>query len=885
MPQWLHYLSDPWPLADTDLERLLGGKGASLRLLHRLGLPVPPGFTITTAAVLEFLTEGRWPDGLSSEVDWAMERLQQDAAAWSNDSSRPLIVAVRSGARQSYPGLLRTIPYCGWTSHRASGLASAQGWDEFAQFLAALLDVPISTPQGDGRTLCGELLRQAEARLGQSIADTPPFWLWAALAAVAQSSLRIPEGTGMTPGSRSAPCTAVTVQWMVPTAVAGVLFSRDPLRSDVAEMVVEAVSGTGARLMSGDATPWTCRFPRDELHPIRCFRDEQPGAPPGLAAEQLQSLRSAALLLERQGDGRGVDVEWGLFRGRLVYFQVRPLPKPVRVRKSLLEDSERERLRSLGQRGHRCWVRLEWATSLPHPTPLSWTCWQQFFSPRGGLGTAYRLLGFAPRHFRDDVGLSQLLAGRMYVDADRYPQMLCGSYPLRYSAEQLLAAGPEVLHEPPTEFDPARLDPWFLLKLPHLVWVMLRSALTLHRLKHTVAEEFVLKTLPEYRAACARWTQLDFTRLAWSELLHMAERCRAWLCDDWAPRLLLPGWVGAYAWQRVDAELASALGTDAAASARMRLLQQLSLSPLHRQSAQRASAPLLDCADRFEGELELAAPARSTAEEVFTEGTVDASPWFPQSRAALEDLLRDVSPRVRGELARELATAERCLRLREISKECLLRGVDVLRRIVSEIGARKRCGDDVYFHSWSELLQRVERPTSLELARRREEWAYWRQRVVPSVLFADAPDPFGVDSRSSSATDRHSRLAGDAGDASGARVAGFVEEFRGHSLSAGVAEGPAWLAEVSPDERPPQGAVVVAQAIDAATVLGWSTAAAFVVESGGVLSHAAVTARALEKPMVRLPRALTVVPHGRLTTVNGNSGTVTVRSPAGGGSQ
>ena len=110
---------------------LLGGKGANLAEMTQMGLPVPPGFTITTQACREYLAQGQVPPRLSSEVRTAMAELQDLARRQFGDSDDPLLVSVRSGARFSMPGMMDTILNVGLTDSTVHGLA-ARGGERFA---------------------------------------------------------------------------------------------------------------------------------------------------------------------------------------------------------------------------------------------------------------------------------------------------------------------------------------------------------------------------------------------------------------------------------------------------------------------------------------------------------------------------------------------------------------------------------------------------------------------------------------------------------------------------------------------------------------------------------------------------------------------------------
>ncbi|MGW2780165.1 pyruvate, phosphate dikinase [Streptomyces populi] len=115
-----------------DLAGLLGGKGANLAEMARLGLPVPPGFTVTTDACRAFLATGAEPDGLMREVSDHLTTLEEAAGRRLGQPDDPLLLSVRSGARFSMPGMMETILDIGLTDESVLGLAKTSGNERFA---------------------------------------------------------------------------------------------------------------------------------------------------------------------------------------------------------------------------------------------------------------------------------------------------------------------------------------------------------------------------------------------------------------------------------------------------------------------------------------------------------------------------------------------------------------------------------------------------------------------------------------------------------------------------------------------------------------------------------------------------------------------------------
>jgi pyruvate,orthophosphate dikinase len=117
---------------NKDLKDLLGGKGANLAEMTNLGLPVPPGFTITTDACRYYLARGTIPDGLDDEVSTHLHALEQAMGRKLGDPADPLLVSVRSGAKFSMPGMMDTVLNVGLSDESVNGLAKQSGNERFA---------------------------------------------------------------------------------------------------------------------------------------------------------------------------------------------------------------------------------------------------------------------------------------------------------------------------------------------------------------------------------------------------------------------------------------------------------------------------------------------------------------------------------------------------------------------------------------------------------------------------------------------------------------------------------------------------------------------------------------------------------------------------------
>ena len=124
----------------ADMKTLLGGKGANLGEMTSIGLPVPPGFTITTEACLAYLNNNEtFPEGMWDQTVENMKELSKKMGRDFGDDSDPLLVSVRSGARVSMPGMMDTILNLGLNDESVKALASSAGdrfaWDSYRRLV------------------------------------------------------------------------------------------------------------------------------------------------------------------------------------------------------------------------------------------------------------------------------------------------------------------------------------------------------------------------------------------------------------------------------------------------------------------------------------------------------------------------------------------------------------------------------------------------------------------------------------------------------------------------------------------------------------------------------------------------------------------------------
>ncbi len=162
MPKYVYRFSE----GDKDQKDLLGGKGANLAEMTRLGLPVPPGFTVTTDACRAYLRDGAVPDELAVQVTTALREVEEELGRELGAAHDPLLVSVRSGAKFSMPGMMETVLNIGLNDASVEGLAEASSdprfaWDSYRRLIQmfgkTVLDI-------DGEHFASALEAKKEAR-------------------------------------------------------------------------------------------------------------------------------------------------------------------------------------------------------------------------------------------------------------------------------------------------------------------------------------------------------------------------------------------------------------------------------------------------------------------------------------------------------------------------------------------------------------------------------------------------------------------------------------------------------------------------------------------------------------------------------------------------
>ncbi|HEY6204726.1 MAG TPA: pyruvate, phosphate dikinase [Chthoniobacterales bacterium] len=348
-PRYVYYFGDGHADGTGKMKPLLGGKGANLAEMTRIGLPVPPGFTITTEVCTYFYGHDRaYPRELEKEVAAALARVESSVGKKLGDQQRPLLVSVRSGARDSMPGMMDTILNLGMNDEVVEIVAQKSNnarfaWDSYRRFLQMYGDVVMGVQKRPGEDHepfesviehlkderygkhdfpdvrlnvadLQELVQRFKAlikeRTGKSFPQEPNEQLRGAIGAVFGSWMNdraivyrrkygIPHDWG----------TAVNVQTMVfgnmgDTSATGVAFTRDPASGEKVFYGEYLINAQGEDVVAGVRTP----------HPIADLAKEMPAA-----HKKLMKVRK---ILERHFKDMQ-DLEFTVEENRLYILQTR----------------------------------------------------------------------------------------------------------------------------------------------------------------------------------------------------------------------------------------------------------------------------------------------------------------------------------------------------------------------------------------------------------------------------------------------------------------------------------------------------------------------------------------------------------------------------------
>jgi pyruvate,orthophosphate dikinase len=350
--RWVYAFGGGRADGDASMKNLLGGKGANLAEMSALGLPVPPGFTITTDCCTHYYASDRqYPADLKEQVEAGLKKVETETGKTFGDPANPLLVSVRSGARASMPGMMDTVLNLGLNDATVEGLAKLAGdrrfaFDSYRRFIQMYsnvvldldhhmfeelldehkerLDVTVDTDLSaeDWEGVVADYKAAVEQELGKPFPQDPQAQLWGAIGAVFASWMNdrakfyrrmhdIPESWG----------TAVNVQSMVfgnmgQTSATGVAFTRNPSTGENRLYGEFLLNAQGEDVVAGIRTPQALtRAAREEMG------EKNPSMEEALPAVFTQFKAVVEKLEKHYRDMQ--DIEFTVEKGRLYMLQTR----------------------------------------------------------------------------------------------------------------------------------------------------------------------------------------------------------------------------------------------------------------------------------------------------------------------------------------------------------------------------------------------------------------------------------------------------------------------------------------------------------------------------------------------------------------------------------
>jgi len=393
--RWVYAFGGGAADGDATMRALLGGKGANLAEMSSLGLPVPPGFTITTEACNHYYAQqSAFPPELAAQVADALAAVERLTGKRFGDATNPLLVSVRSGARASMPGMMDTVLNLGLNDETVEGLANLAGdrrfaFDSYRRFIQMYANVVLGLDHQifeeilddrkdvlgvsedtalaaqDWQGVVDEYKAAVEREIGAAFPQDPQDQLWGAIGAVFASWMNdrasfyrrmhdIPQSWG----------TAASIQSMVfgnmgDTSATGVAFTRDPSTGEHHLYGEFLINAQGEDVVAGIRTPQALTRASREAMGDRLASMEE--AMPEVFAQFRQVVeRLETHYLDMQ------DIEFTVERGRLFLLQTRNGKRTARAALKIAVDLAGEGLISR----ERAVLRIDPASldQLLHPT-------------------------------------------------------------------------------------------------------------------------------------------------------------------------------------------------------------------------------------------------------------------------------------------------------------------------------------------------------------------------------------------------------------------------------------------------------------------------------------------------------------------------------------
>lgn len=771
---------------------LVGGKGLSLGLMAAAGLPVPPGFCITTHAYRN--ANAQVNDALRQALAEAYRSLGGGVVAVrSSATSEDGTAASFAGQQETILGvegegaLKDAVERCWRSLHteRAVAYRQRQGVDESGLAMAVVVqrlvhaDVAGVLFTRDPNDASGErMLIEASWGLGEAVVS----------GRVTPDSFQVDRGTGRTLERRA---------------------GHKHLRITVAGEE-EVLADQQKQLSLDDG--------------------------------QLADLAELGRKVEEfYGEPR--DVEWAYAEGRFWLLQARPITTAGAADREQVRHNEVENLRRIADPQGTVWSRYNLVEVLPEPLPMTWAVVQHLLSGGGGSGMMYRDFGFKPHPDLDKLTVYDLIAGRPYVNLSREPLLQAKKPIYGYSFAKLKADPRQALDPKP---DTSRMlgGFWRFLRVPSVFWSLIRTTGRIQRGSKTFAEQYRQSIAPAFLAEVEKAEAEDLSKLDSSTVLQRFQHWVKRTLVDFARDSLKPTLFAQFSMQVLEQQLKKPLGPERTQAALAELSAgahpeadaNLGLAVRELSAGQLSRADFLKrFGHRGNHEMELAQPRWSEDADAISR-IAQGTPYAPREGISAQQCWEKIAAEaklisfVAKSLASHVERLQTYLGLRETAKHHFMRGYALIRRALMELDRRHKLNGGIFFLTPDELPQLIQgKNLSATIDERRKRRAIALSLEAPPVLFSDDLEAIG---RPQPAPEGSAQLHGIA-------------------LSAGVAEGPALvLTEPSAAPAGMEGYVLVCPSTDPAWVPLFVKAKALVMESGGALSHGAIVAREFGLPAV-----------------------------------
>lgn len=844
--QFIKYFSE---IDDDDLPRV-GGKGLNLGKLTKAGFPVPNGFCVTTDAYrlsvqnlveqnessikeIELLSE------LISEIHTARKKLQTAT------------VAVRSSAT-------------------AEDLAEASFAGQQDTFLNVTSDELLDALRGCWASLWSG--RAIAYRQTQQIVD---------------------EGLAM----------AVIIQEMCEAEVSGVLFTAAPFNEKAS--IIESNWGLGESVVSGTITPDSFHVSRETGEVLekniatKCEMVTAAGISevpsthqdvPSLTDAQLNALTQLGMQVETYY-GQPMDIEWSLADERFILLQARHITtSPDQAHSTSEADKESigkirqeeiQILKAHAGADETVWCHYNLAEVLPAPLPMTWAIMKGFMSGAGGLGKAYRDLGFYPSERINNDGILDLICGRVYVNLNRESELHFDGFPFAHDFNALKQSPQEAMYaQARPDITKSRASFWF--KLPLHIIRMSKAEMCLRQCRSDFDRLLTEETLPTFQSEVEAERDIPYSNLTDAELAEKFEEWCTKTLDDFAPKALTATLLAGFSLQRLEAALQKCVAEAAAKTLASRLISGISgnLTVETNKKLWEVSTGDLSLTDflkdyghRAVDEFELAQPRwredTTYLKQIvasFQQDNAEASSsksdsekqQVEQRESAENELAAHIKNKagLQRQIESELDFTRRYMPFRETAKFYLMLGYEQIRRSLLELDHRYQLNGGIFYLVPSELRQLIKGEVFSDLiTARKTKRELMLQIETPDVIFSDSLDQIGT-----------------------SMPIDTMDTYTGMGISAGVATGPARVllkpTDVHPSDR---DYILVCPSTDPAWTPLFLHAAGLVMERGGILSHGAVVAREYGVPAVaNIPNATRRITNGQTIRVDGNQGTLLI---------